>query len=260
MGLSETIIAAAIGAAATVSTALFQLFSALRSNHKADTKPKRGSTLRSIVAVAALMLVSAVSGFLFSEFRQERTAQDMHSMREELNAKLQLLAATTERIAAAREQPAPTVAVQDVKLPIAREASLFIPACSLNAECSEAQAQTELLCDTLSDSLRVSQVELFVRAAALQTPWDQARAQFDQEMGGVKFVGGVAENAIAGQQKTVCVTVAHWSDQPHVARMVLNAVPIPDVAAPATEQSAVVNAALGAAVAPQLTNAIGEAR
>ena len=249
MGLSETIIAATIGAAATLSTALFQLFSAIKNSHKSDSRPKRGNTARSIIAVIALMLVSAVSGFLFSEFRQERAAQDMHSMREELNAKLQTLAATTERLAAAREQSSPS-AEGTTKQVVAREASLFIPACTLDTGCSETNAQTELLCDTMADSMRVSQVELFVRPAAQQTPWDQARAQFDQDVGGVKFIGGVTENVIAGQQKAVCVSVAHWSDQPHVARMLVNAMPMPDVAAPAVDQPGVVNAALGATMAP----------
>jgi hypothetical protein len=258
MGLSETIIAAAIGAAATISTALFQLFSALRSNQKSDARPKKGNTFRSVLAVAALMAVSAVGGFLFSEFRQERTAQDMHSMREEINAKLQMLATTTERLALAREQPA--APQNPVAQPIAREASLYVPACAAGAECNESQAQTDLLCDTMSDALRIVQVDLFVRPAAAQTAWDQSRAQFDQDLGGIKFVGGVSENAIAGQLKAVCVSVAHWSDQPHVARMVLNATQVPDVAAPMPEQPNVVNAALGAAVAPQLTNAVGAAR
>src|SRR5512138_407517 len=57
MGVSETIIAAMIGAMATVTTALFQLFGAIRGRSKVDTsKPKRGMTLRSVLAMFALMV------------------------------------------------------------------------------------------------------------------------------------------------------------------------------------------------------------
>ena len=47
MGLSETILAATIGAIATVSAALFQLVMAWRSRSKVETRAKKGTTLRS---------------------------------------------------------------------------------------------------------------------------------------------------------------------------------------------------------------------
>src|SRR5882724_6091771 len=101
MQFSETLVAAMIGAVATMSTALFQLYSALRSRGKLDVRSnKKGRTLRSVVAVIALMMASGVGGFLYSELRQQRAAEDIHSMRDELNAKLQILATTTERLAA----------------------------------------------------------------------------------------------------------------------------------------------------------------
>ena len=50
MDLSETVIAAMIGAGATVATATFQLFVAFRSR-KADSKPKRSNGIRSALAV-----------------------------------------------------------------------------------------------------------------------------------------------------------------------------------------------------------------
>src|SRR5437763_1559426 len=100
MQMSETVVAAMIGAVATMSTALFQIYSALRSRNKFDVRPKKGRTVRSVVSVVALMLASGVGGFLYSELRQQHAADDLRSMREELNAKLQVLATTTERLAA----------------------------------------------------------------------------------------------------------------------------------------------------------------
>jgi hypothetical protein len=69
MGLSETILAAMIGAIATVSAALFQLVMAWRSRSKVDnSRAKKGTTLRSAVSILALMVASAAGGFLYSEF------------------------------------------------------------------------------------------------------------------------------------------------------------------------------------------------
>jgi hypothetical protein len=84
MGLSETILAAMIGAAATVGTALFQLLGAFRAKGKTDAKPKRGTTLRSIIAITALMVASAAGGFLYSQFLLQRSGEDIRAMRQEL--------------------------------------------------------------------------------------------------------------------------------------------------------------------------------
>jgi len=221
MGLSETIIAASIGAAATLSTALFQLFSALRSNSKSDSRPKRGNTMRSIVAVCALMVGSGVGGFMFSEFRQERTAQDMHSMREELNAKLQALATTTERLAASREvqQPSAAVAMPTVATPPGVESVVYAPACALGSNCTEETGVSYALCGTIPSDTSVKDLDLFATRADAGEP--SSEAQFEQDLGGAKFTGTAAEYAQSGR-KAVCVNFKHWSDRAHVARMVVH--------------------------------------
>ena len=106
MGIPETIVAAGIGGAATVTAALFQLYTALRVKTKADARPKKSSLLRSSLAIAALMVASAVGGYACSEYLHQQTLEDtramrdeMRGMREELNAKLQALAQTAEHLA-----------------------------------------------------------------------------------------------------------------------------------------------------------------
>ncbi|HVY82886.1 MAG TPA: hypothetical protein VG994_17990, partial [Steroidobacteraceae bacterium] len=98
--------AAGIGGAATVTAALFQLYTALRVRSKADSRPKKASLLRSSVAIAALMIASATGGYALSEYRQQQVIDDtraMHDelrgMRDEINAKLLALAQTTEHLA-----------------------------------------------------------------------------------------------------------------------------------------------------------------
>ena len=91
MDLSETILASMIGAAATMLAAMFQLFLAFRNRAKVETRPKR-STMRPLVAVFAMLIASAVGGFVYSELRAERVREDTRELREELTSQLQALA------------------------------------------------------------------------------------------------------------------------------------------------------------------------
>ena len=106
MGISETVLAAGIGGAATIMAALFQLYISLRLKTKADARPKKANLLRSSLAIAALMIASAVSGYLFAELRQQQAIEDaralrdeLRGMRDEMNAQLQALAQTAEHLA-----------------------------------------------------------------------------------------------------------------------------------------------------------------
>jgi hypothetical protein len=231
MGLSETIIAASIGAAATISTALFQLFSALRThNSRPDSRQKRGSTIKSIVAVVVLMLVSGVGGFLFSEFRSERTANDMHSMRDDINAKLQILAETTSRLAA-RDNPSPSIgnggaSVASVmspaspaqSLPTSVESVIFAPACQAGASCTEANSQPVAICGAIPSAMQARKFELFIKGASST---EVSKADFGQDLGGAKFSGPPVEYPQGENRKAVCVNFLHWSEQPHIATLVV---------------------------------------
>jgi hypothetical protein len=225
MGLSETILAASIGAAATVSAAMFQLFYALRANKsRIDVRPKRGSTVRSFVAVAALMIVSAVGGYLFSEFRTQRTADDMHSMRDELNAKLQVLAATTERLAATRNNPNEGASTsQPINASLAAaftsvESVIYAPACQAGSLCMEANSQPTALCGAIPASMQARKFDLYIKGA---TATEALKADFEQDLGGAKFSGPPIEYPQDENRKAVCVNFLHWSDKPHIATLVL---------------------------------------
>jgi uncharacterized protein HemX len=110
MGLSETILAAMIGALATVTTALFQLYTSFKASRKnsVDSRPKRASTMRSALAVLALMVASGAGGFLYSEFMKQRSAEDMRAMRNELQEMRALIASGRDAVKAqAQEVAAP---------------------------------------------------------------------------------------------------------------------------------------------------------
>ena len=105
MGIPETILAAGIGGAATITAAVFQLYTALRVKTKPDPRQKRASMLRSSISMAALVAASFAGGYLYAEFRQQQAIEDtramrddLRGMRDEINAQLQALAQTAAHL------------------------------------------------------------------------------------------------------------------------------------------------------------------
>jgi hypothetical protein len=228
MGLSETIIAASIGAAATMVAGVFQFLTSPRPSKSSDTRSKRGNPIRSIAVVLALMVAAAASGFLYAEIRNERTAQDLDSLREELNAKLQKLAAATERLAERREQgPLPPTessgsqsrAMGQSIEPGSVESVLYAPACDAGVDCTEANSRPVALCGAIPITMQARKFDLFIKSANHR---DAIKADFEQDVGGAKFTGPPNEFADGGDRKNVCVNFWHWSVEPHIAMLVLH--------------------------------------
>lgn len=236
MGLSETILAAMIGAMATVTTALFQIFNSIKQQRsKVDLRPKKGSTLRSVLAVLALMVASAAGGFLYSEFIKQRADEDMRAMRGELKELRSLIASEKEVArtqAAAAVEPEPP-ANHPVTLPAAMEgvadhveSVAYVPACravGATAVCGEQDAQRIALCGTIPSYARVDGIQLFAQPDAMQHPWDQHRVTIEQDLGGARFTGNSFEYAQGADLKAVCVNFMQWSSEhPHIARIVVH--------------------------------------
>jgi hypothetical protein len=229
MGLSETILAAMIGAIATVSAALFQLVMAWRSKSKVDTRAKKGTTLRSIVAVLALMVASAAGGFLYSEFLKQRNGEDMRAMRDELKDLRALIAQGRDRVHGGE---IPGVQPAGMVMPVAAEgvedtveSIAYVPACRRTdsaTACAEADAQRIALCGTVPAYARVDRIELFAQPDAVQHPWESHQAAFEQDLGGARFTGKSFEYAQANDLKAVCVNFMQWSSEhPHIARILV---------------------------------------
>ena len=232
MGLSETILAAMIGAIATVSAAIFQLVMAWRSRSKVDSRPKKGSAARSVLSILALMTASAAGGFLYSEFIKQRNAEDMRAMRDELKDLRSLIAQGRDQVHVAGTpgaQPAGMVmpiALEGVEgVEDAVESIAYVPACRRTdaaTACAEADAQRIALCGTVPAYARVDRIELFAQPDAVQHPWDSHRAAFEQDLGGARFTGKTFEYAQANELKAVCVNFMQWSSEhPHIARILV---------------------------------------
>jgi hypothetical protein len=236
MGLSETILAAMIGALATVTTALFQLYTGFKQSRKsaADVRPKKGSAMRSMLAVLALMVASGAGGFLYSEFIKQRSAEDMRAMRNELQELRSLIATGRDVVKAQAEEaaaPAPEPKVA-MTLPAAMErvsesveSVVYVPACRSSnptEACGEQQAQRIALCGTIPSYARVDQIDLFAQPDAMQHPWNRHQVTFEQDLGGARFTGKSFEYAQGAELKAVCVNFMQWSSEhPHIARIVV---------------------------------------
>ena len=241
MGLSETILAAMIGALATVATAMFQLYTSFKqqSRKSVDTRPKKSSTMRSVLAVLALMVASAAGGFLYSEFIKQRSAEDMRAMRNELQEMRALIASGREAVKAQAQEaaeaqeaatPAPKPAAMTLPASMERvsesvESVVYVPACRADnptEACGERDAQRIALCGTIPAYARVDQIQLFAQPDAMQHPWDRHQAIFEQDLGGARFTGKSFEYAQGTDLKAVCVNFMQWSSEhPHIARIIV---------------------------------------
>src|SRR5262245_21401222 len=231
MGLSETILAAMIGAIATVSAALFQLVMAWRSRSKVETRAKKGTAARSVLSILALMVASAAGGFLYSEFLKQRNAEDMRAMRDELKDLRAFIAQGREQEhsqSAATAQPAGAVmpvSMTGEGVEAKVESIAYVPACRRTdtaAACAEADAQRIALCGTVPAYARVDRIELFAQPDAVQHPWESHKASLEQDLGGARFTGKSFEYAQANELKAVCVNFMQWSSEhPHIARILV---------------------------------------
>ncbi len=239
MGISETIMAAMIGALATVTTALFQLFSTIKekrgSSSKVDSRPKKGSTMRSVLAVLALMVASAAGGFLYSELIKQRADEDISAMRSELKEVRALIASEKEAARMERAkllEPEEQAAVSPLTMAASMEgvsdsveSVVYVPACRAigpSAVCGEQDAQRIALCGTIPSYARVDGIHLFAQPDAMQHPWDRHQVSFEQDLGGARFTGNSFEYAQGADSKAVCVNFMQWSSEhPHIARVVV---------------------------------------
>ncbi|MFL6578216.1 MAG: hypothetical protein ACJ8MR_16460 [Povalibacter sp.] len=266
MGLSETIVAAMIGATATVGTALFQLLMAFRARGKTDAKPKRGTGVRSILAVLALMAASAAGGFLYSQLLREREQDDIRGMRQELR---ELRDLTAQKMLAREEaqieskpmmESTATVATSLEPVSGAAESIAYVPACrvvgSESAECAESDAQRIALCGTVPAEARVATIKFFAQADAVQQPWEQHAVTLESDLGGARFTGKTFEYAQGQGRKAVCVNFQQWSSaHPQIARILIEyeigeAVGVPESSPQSSPQSSPIISA-----APMLTPA-----
>lgn len=226
--MSESVIAAMIGAAATIGTAIFQLI--LNWRRQAGDRRVAKSGTKSLLWIVALMLASGVGGFAYSEYLGQARREDDHALRLEMQQQLQSLAASTAKL----EQihlSVQTVSEREARQAEERrrgaegvEALMQVPACKAKQglACAESDVARLAVCAAVPVKAQVTEVQLFTRSEESLQPWSDGRVTTGQDGGNAKFFDGPVERVNTESTKQVCYTFAHWgTDKGRTARIVV---------------------------------------
>ena len=216
MGLSETIVAAIIGALATMGTAIFQL---VRNRAPSETRPKK-NRVRSLVATIALMIGCIVGGYAWSALRaismreEIEQAMDVRYQKQfsELVAKLGAKPETADTGETGAAIPARN------RQSGSAEAVARLPACHVNTQpddvgpvlCTEQVAQRIELCATVPSAARTTSVRLQARVPNSTEEW-MTRDAGAATVGSVHVIGEPTEYPTSPDHRSVCLDVANWS-------------------------------------------------
>jgi hypothetical protein len=219
VGISETIIAAIIGALATMLTAIVQL---IRNRAPSEGRPKK-SRMHSLVATIALMFGCIVGGYAWSSLRAVSAKDDLRAtMEAEFTRQFDALAA---RQSAAGQSPGlPTVNPSGAALAArlgesgSAEGLAHLPPCRLDVEpeavgpvtCTDRMAHPVALCAAIPASAQASRVRVQARVPGSEGPWRERDAG-SAMLGDLKIHPQPAEFPVSADQRSVCLEVANTS-------------------------------------------------
>lgn len=217
MGLSETIVAAMIGASATVSAAGFQWMKARTSS---NVKPRR-SALRAALTLLALVLTSAVGGFAYSELRAQGARAEIARLRDEMNGQLQALVIENDRRANdARLLPQTGSSEALVQLaPCVRSGAEGDGPAPI---CESASISPVTLCTQIPATAERLGVERYSRPLEGSADWQPHASETGTQALDVSFADASPSYAATTDLSAVCVQV--WNKDParaQVARIVV---------------------------------------
>ena len=233
--MSDSVLAAIIAGAATLSASLLQLRSASLRNAitRASTPAGRRKGRVQRLILLGIVAGAAVAGFALSQWltEGERTAQA--ALQRELLARVAESSHTAGQVEQTRTDVraeieseyrrrlgsegvvvSATVGACHPQLPSSADATA-VPAADAAAApsrtCSEAEASPVVLCATIPANATVTDVVLFSRTAEAQTPWDANRFLPGQELDQARFADKFSEGTPEADTRQVCQGFAHWS-------------------------------------------------
>jgi hypothetical protein len=232
MGISETIVAAIIGALATMATAIVQL---VRNRAPSDGRPKpKKNRMRSVLATIALMIGCIVGGYAWSSLR----AVDA---KDELRATMKAEFAEQFATLAARQAPESAASganngLGDSGSPFparngetgAAESLAHLPPCRVNSHpdevgpvtCTDRVAQTIALCATVPAAAQTSNVRVQARVPKSESPWLERDAGAPT-LGSLHIAEAAIESPVSADQRSVCLDVSNWSTEDTLAVRVI---------------------------------------
>jgi hypothetical protein len=217
MGLSETILAAIIGALATMATAIVQL---IRNRAPNESRPKK-NRMRSLVATIALMVGCIVGGYAWSSLRAVNATQEMRAtMKAEFAEQFAALVARKEDVENQNAAPGANGSAIAARHGEdgAAESLAHLPPCRINAHpdevgpvtCTERVAQSIALCAAIPAAAVTSNVRVFARVPNSESPW-QERDAGAPTLGSLRIADTPAEYPVSADQRSVCLDVSNWS-------------------------------------------------
>jgi hypothetical protein len=222
MGISETIIAAIIGALATMATAIVQL---VRNRAPSDGRPKpKKSRMRSMLATVALMIGCIVGGYAWSSLRAVSAKDDLKAtMEAEFTKQFAALAARQNPESAhgaangAVDASGAAIAASNGEAGSA-ESLAHLPPCKVGAQpdevgpvtCSDRVAQPITLCASIPAAAHATNVRVLARVPKSESPWLERDAGAPT-LGSLRIAAAPAEYPVSADQRSVCLDVANWS-------------------------------------------------
>ncbi|HZT62287.1 MAG TPA: hypothetical protein VFA36_04060 [Burkholderiales bacterium] len=232
--LPEPVLAAMIGAGATVITALVQLRLSWRKELKERERAQpitKKSRRGPVIAVLALMIAAAVGGFALSQYFVSLREGDRDALRSDLQSKLSEINATALRLAEARMNERKQIETETQRADASRlgeegaAASVLVGPCRPEyggtVECTEQSAMRITVCASVPAAATVKEVQLYIRAENSKQPWAETRVQPGQDAGEARFADKFSERPEEGA-KQVCQGFANWShERTRIARIVV---------------------------------------
>ncbi|HKA39442.1 MAG TPA: hypothetical protein VKD25_06715 [Burkholderiales bacterium] len=240
MNFSDPVIVAAlIGASATVLAALVQLRLSWRKEMKERERgqPITKKTRRGpVLFVFVLVIAAAVGGFAFSQYLLSLLEEDRDSLRGELKTRLAEINATAMRLEQARLAERRQIESEIHRADALRQgeegvtATIVVGPCRAEGaqaadgrrECREQSAARIAVCARVPAAAAVKEVLLYTRLEESQQPWAEARVQAGEDAGQARFVDKPFERPDGEAGKQVCQGFVQWnSEKSRLARILV---------------------------------------
>jgi hypothetical protein len=216
MGISETIIAAIIGALATMATAIVQL---LRNRAPSDGRPKpKKSRMRSLLATVALMIGCIVGGYAWSSLRAVSAKSELQAtMKAEFAEQFAALAARQNPESAPGSANGGAIPARNGEAGSA-ESLAHLPPCKVSEHpdevgpvtCTDRVAVPISLCASIPSASHATHVRVQARVPKSESPWLERDAGAPT-LGSLHIAAASTEYPISADQRSVCLDVANWS-------------------------------------------------
>ncbi len=218
MSISETIVAAIIGALATMLTAIVQL---VRNRAPSDGRPKpKKNRMRSVLATVALMIGCIVGGYAWSSLRAVSAKDDLKATMEAEFTKQFAALAARQNPTDATNPPDPSAAAIPASNAEggAAESLAHLPPCRINTEadevgpvsCTERVAPPIALCASIPSAAHATNVRVLARVPKSESPWLERDAGAPT-LGSLRIAAAPAEYPVSADQRSVCLEVSNWS-------------------------------------------------